>query len=1022
MARLVHFLVLGVAVLLGAAIGTGYRISQGVQPNSPAGSEQGVQVRRLHPLSPADALKSFQLEAGFQLELVAHEPSVMDPVAAVYDEDGRLYVCEMGDYPGHGETPEGVKGRVSQLLDRDGDGFYETHHVFVDELANPSSVACYKGGLFILAPPDMWYCKDTDDDGVADQRERVFTGFGVSSLETLANNLKWGIDNKLYGAASHSGGDITVPQGQPGKGLDLQGSDFRFDPSTRILERVSRGNSRWGNSFNDAYDRFVCQNTGPARHVVLPDAILSRSAFLPSLPAYQSLALEGGTEPVYRASPPEPWRVVRADRRQARGKNANPGEINAAGFFTSSCGITVYRGDAFPPEYRGNLFVGEAAGNLVHRRTLVREGVSYSSERAGEEKEFLASTDNFFRAVNFINAPDGTLQVIDMYREVVEGPSWVPADLKASGQVNVMGGADRGRIYRIVPVAFSRRTPPTLSDSSSSQLVELLGHASSWWRETAQRLIVQRQDSSVARLLRRQLRRRAPATTRIHLAWTLDGLGMLAADDVNLLLSDSRGEVQRHGIRLITHCPDFHPSIPAALAPFSAAEHPAAIMEWLAVIADLDLVERQKQEYVDFLSGMCRPEMIRPIGEHPAWLQRGIVVAATGVEGQLAEAVLAGHGPQVPGTVAGLLQQLCLRAGAAGNEGNLSRLLAAIRSRDAGGQDALTITLLAACRLGEIGSGKTALRSSLDRDDASRAWQLAFVNGVGRGLESGADMELKIACLSLADLFLPDLLVQEADRLISVSEAPGVRAAAVKALARLESDKVLGLFLETLTASPPGTQSLINEEIFRRSKWTGRLLDEIKAGTLPRTLVSLSRQASLQQHPDGAVKQMAIELYGGSTNRDREEVIDRYLEALTLEGDAERGGEIFKRECTVCHRFGALGHDVGPNLSAYGRGVTSPEGFLRNILDPNRNVPPDFMEYSAVLTDGRVVAGLLRDPTPTAVTFRRDKTESVVVPRARIDVIKSTGKSFMPEGLEKKISVQQMADLLAFLARIQQRL
>ena len=151
-------------------------------------------------------------------------------------------------------------------------------------------------------------------------------------------------------------------------------------------------------------------------------------------------------------------------------------------------------------------------------------------------------------------------------------------------------------------------------------------------------------------------------------------------------------------------------------------------------------------------------------------------------------------------------------------------------------------------------------------------------------------------------------------------------------------------------------------------------------------------------------------------------MIGRYLEALTLEGDGERGGEIFKRECTVCHRFGALGHDVGPNLSAYGRGVTSPEGFLRNILDPNRNVPPDFMEYSAVLTDGRVVGGLLRDPTPTTVTFRRDKAESVVVPRARIDVIKSTGKSFMPEGLEKKISVQQMADLLAFLARIQQRL
>jgi putative heme-binding domain-containing protein len=636
--------------------------------------------------------------------------------------------------------------------------------------------------------------------------------------------------------------------------------------------------------------------------------------------------------------------------------------------------------------------------------------------------EFLASTDNFFRPVNFINAPDGTLQVVDMYREVVEGPSWVPADLKESGQVNVMGGADKGRIYRIVPVGYTKRTSPALAGSSSSELVELLGHTSSWWRETAQRLIVERQDNSVARQLRRQLRRRSPATTRIHLAWTLDGLGMLAADDVKLLLADSREVVQRHGIRLSSRHPEFENSFHTMLARFSGSDHLAVTMECLAVIADLELEERQKQVYTEFLSGISQPAMLAPLGDHPAWLQRGVVVAATGIEGRLAEAVLDNHKSQLPAPVAGLLQQLCLRAGAAGDEDNLNRLLQAIRFRDAVGEDALTIRLLAACRLGEIESGKTTLRSSLDRDNDTHAWHQAVQNTVRRGLESGADMDLKIACISLADLFLPDILVKEADRLISVNESPGVRAAAVKALARLESDQVLGLFLEKMNVSPPGTQSLIMEEIFRRSKWTRRLLNEIKAGELPRTLVTLSRQASLQQHPDADVKQTAIELYGGSTNRDREEVIVRYLAALKLKGNADRGSEIFKRECTVCHRFGALGHDVGPNLSAYGRGVTSPEGFLRNILDPNRNVPPDFMEYSAVLTDGRVVTGLLRDPTPTTVTFRRDKTESTVVPRVRIDEIKSTGKSFMPEGLEKKISVEQMADLLAFLARVQQRL
>ncbi|HIA18564.1 MAG TPA: hypothetical protein EYN70_03945, partial [Planctomycetaceae bacterium] len=278
-------------------------------------NEKEPVIERLQPRSPAQALKTFSLRDGFGMDLIASEPLLRDPVCITYDASGAMYVVEMTAYPHPDRADEMALGQVRFLLDDDGDGDYDSSFLFADKLSTPTSVTCWQGGVFVTAPPDLWYLKDTTGDHRADLRRKVITGFGITNAEQLANNLKWGIDNKLYGAASHSGGDITVPQGQPGTGLNLQGGDFCFDPRTRILERVSRGDSRWGNSFNDSYDRFVCQNTGPARHVVLPYAILSRSDFLPSLPAYQSLALEGGTEPVYRASPPEPWRVVRADRR-----------------------------------------------------------------------------------------------------------------------------------------------------------------------------------------------------------------------------------------------------------------------------------------------------------------------------------------------------------------------------------------------------------------------------------------------------------------------------------------------------------------------------------------------------------------------------------------------------------------------------------------------------------------------------------------------------------------------------------
>src|SRR6266571_4742560 len=211
---------------------------------------------RVPPMEPAEALSSFQIKRGFHLELAAAEPLVVDPVAMSFDEDGRLYVVEMRDYSER--RPERL-GRIRRLEDLDGDGRFDKSTVYVDNLPWPTAVFCYGGGVFVGATPDILFCKDTNGDGMADVREVIFTGFagGYAPYETnrlnvqaLLNSFNWGLDNRIHGSASMSGGKVGRVQSQftrawleraglnpkseirNPKWSDLRGKDFSFDPRT----------------------------------------------------------------------------------------------------------------------------------------------------------------------------------------------------------------------------------------------------------------------------------------------------------------------------------------------------------------------------------------------------------------------------------------------------------------------------------------------------------------------------------------------------------------------------------------------------------------------------------------------------------------------------------------------------------------------------------------------------------------------------------------------------------------------
>ena len=453
---------------------------------------------RIAPTPPDKALDTFRLRPGIALELAAHEPVVEDPIAVAFDEDGRLFAVEMR---GYSELRDENRGRIRMLFDDDDDGVFERSTVYAGGLAWPTGLVCSGGGVFVVATPNLYFFRDTDGDGVADEKKIVFTGFGKNAnrlnVQGLPNSLHWGPDNRIWGAASTVGGKISRPDDPEKAEVNLSGSDFSFDPKTFDF-RAENGRAQYGLSFDSIGRRFVCSNsnhliavmwerqwTRPNPHYFLPKAL-------------ESIPSDGGAAPVFRLSPDEPWRIVRTRWRVAgvvRGMVEGGGRVS--GYFTGASGVAIYTGDALGKGYRDNAFTGDVGSNLVHRKIIShREGLAaLRGDRPEDEKtrEFIASTDNWFRPASYSNGPDGCLYICDMYREVIEHPWSIPPGIKKHLDLN--SGTDRGRIYRVRPKEFDRRKTPKLSEFSNNDLAKLLDHPNGWHRATAQRLLWERGDN-----------------------------------------------------------------------------------------------------------------------------------------------------------------------------------------------------------------------------------------------------------------------------------------------------------------------------------------------------------------------------------------------------------------------------------------------------------------------------------------------------------------------------------------------
>lgn len=628
------------------------------------------QQRYTDPLTPEKALSSFQLNEEFNIELFAAEPFVMDPVEMIFDEQGNAYVVEMPDYP-YKPEPGKATGRIRKLVDKDGDGRIDESIIFADSLSEATSMLPWKDGLLVTAAPHILYLKDTNGDFRADTKEVLFTGFFENNSEAQITNLRFGVDNWIYASNHGQDGSVTFSRKPEAAPISMRGADFRFRLDRGQFE-LETGPAQFGQALNDFGHRFITQNTLHIRQAVIPGRYLHRHTHLPSINAVKNIS--DHELAMFQQTPPPYWRAERTKRRnkQYREQKLDRTEY-ADDHFTGASGATFYAGHAFPEKFYGNIFTGDVAGNLVHRDIITRHDTSptfiASRDHAEKDREFLSSTDPWFRPCNFTIGPDGYLYVIDMYRQHIETPVSIPDDLKAD--MDFKRGSEYGRIYRIVPKndRSEKKTFPTMKKMETRQLVENLSHPNQWWRLQAQRLLLERQDTSIVPSLKTMFAENKDARARLHAFFTLEGLDALDATLVKLAMQDTHPGVREHGIILAERYPECLPLITEKVDDPSAR---------VALQASLSLGAFSAQQAAPALA-----KVIEKYGQNP-WFRMAVLSADAGSSLDLLELLLKQHSffsGDTPEKVA-FLEDFSYVIGSRNREGEVSRFLKLLTTED----------------------------------------------------------------------------------------------------------------------------------------------------------------------------------------------------------------------------------------------------------------------------------------------------------------------------------------------------
>ena len=502
-------------------------------------------------LSPSQALTTFRLPEGFKIEMVASEPMIADPVAMDVDENGNIYVVELHGYP----LDTSGLGKIKLLTDTNGDGIPDKSTLFADHLRMPTGIMRWKKGILVVDVPEIIYLEDSDHDGKADIKKTMITGIALTNPQHIANTPIFGIDNWIYLAHmgtvtprvsmefSDSGSIVRYTDDPAAKTLprNADGRNIRFKPDTHEMEMLS-GYTQYGHTFDNWGHHICTDNSDHLYHEVIAARYLQRNPSLLVEDASEYIPDHGNNCEVYPIT-------INPENQLLTGR----------GIITSSCGVTWYQGDLFPDSFKNVTFIAEPVSNIVHADRINEKGATFTASRVYQQKEFLASTDGWFRPVQFYIGPDGALYVIDYYRQIIEHPEWMSEDVINSGAL--YNGADKGRIYRITPTSTPKMdwcNKINLGNASIGELVKTLTSNNIWWRRNAQRLLMDRKDSTTIMLLRHLLDTTTSPTAVVHALWTLEGFHATDAAVLAKALHNVTAGVRENAIQLAElHLTDF---------------------------------------------------------------------------------------------------------------------------------------------------------------------------------------------------------------------------------------------------------------------------------------------------------------------------------------------------------------------------------------------------------------------------------------------------------------------------------
>jgi putative membrane-bound dehydrogenase-like protein len=925
--------------------------------------------------APEDSLRAFRVKPGLRIELVAAEPLVVSPVAIDFGDDGRLWVCEMRDYPTGIDgkwTPGGV---IKVVEDRDHDGRYDTATAFLEGVAFPTGVMAWRKGVLVCAAPEIIYAEDTDGDGKADLRRVLFRGFAAENFQARVNGLSYALDNWVYGANGLIGG--TIRGTASGREVSLGSRDFRIEPDTGVMEPAS-GLTQQGRVHDDWGNQFGGNNSVLLQHYPFPDHYARRNPRV-AAPAPS----------VYVPRYPDSARLYPASQTLARYNHPE-----SANRVTSACSPEIYRDVFLGDGYYGNAFICEPVHNLVRREVLEPAGVTFAGRRAEDERtsEFLASTDPWCRPVQVRTGPDGALWVVDMYRFVIEHPRWISPEKLAT--LDVRAGADKGRIYRLVPEGRSPRSEPRLDALSTRDLAAALDSPNGTLRDTVQRVLVHRADRAAVPVLIEQARSSTRPECRAQALGALDGLGAIEPSILRDVLKDRHPGVRRQAVRL---------------SETWLGKDDAISRDVLALADDPETTVRFQVALS--LGEWDGPEAGRALGRiavkeaNNSWIRAAVLSSSARHAPDVLDAVIAAS--QLRRPMQGWIEPLIATLAASRDRKAIARVLATIEKAGQGAGSAPSWRIGATAQLLD-----SARDPSLANEPAVRPVFAAARALAGDTTAAAAERDWALRLLGRAGVDVTDLKLI-AGRL-DPAEPAELQLAAVRGLSAIGSRPALDAIIERWPRLGPTVRAAVLDAMLARPSGSEVIVSALEAGRIaPGEIDATHRQRMLAVETE-SVRGRAVKVFEALAIGPRQEVLARFAPSRTLPGDPERGKTVFAKVCASCHKLGGQGHEVGPDLAALTD--TSPDALLTAILDPNRDVDARYANYNAALKDGRVLTGLVASETASAITLKRQEGQSDIVLRADLEELSASGKSLMPEGLENDLKPADLADLMAYIA------